>query len=261
MARLPRSPVEALLAQSRSTLDWLRGLPEDAYARSSVLPGWDVRDLVAHLVGVHEGLTGALRRPTGEAAVAVAELVRRCHPAAHDITASAHQTAGTRSGPELVAVLASQLEASARALAEPAPPVVSGRRGPTAGSDLVATRLVEVVAHTDDLSRSLPDHDPAPLLPAALRASTRTLTAILAAQQPGRSVEVRVPPYAAVQCGLSDPGPRHTRGTPPNVVETDAVTFLRLATGRTSWADALASGQVRASGLRADLSAALPLLT
>jgi hypothetical protein len=70
-------------------------------------------------------------------------------------------------------------------------------------------------------------------------------------------VEVRVPPYAAVQCVE---GPRHTRGTPPNLVEMDPVTWVRLATGQTSWADAVASGAVRASGVRADLTAYLPLL-
>ena len=73
-------------------------------------------------------------------------------------------------------------------------------------------------------------------------------------------MEVRIPPYAAVQCGLGDPGPTHTRGTPPNVVETDAVTFLRLATGRLP-GRRRAAGQVHASGFRADLSSALPLLS
>ena len=67
--------------------------------------------------------------------------------------------------------------------------------------------------------------------------------------------------HQAVQCGLGDPGPTHTRGTPPNVVETDALTFLRLATGRQAWSDAVSAGQVHASGLRADLSPALPLLS
>jgi len=74
---------------------------------------------------------------------------------------------------------------------------------------------------------------------------------------PGRSVEVRVPPYAAVQCIA---GPRHARGNPPNVVETDPLTWLRLATGRVSWDQALAAGAVTASGERADLSSELPLL-
>ena len=60
---------------------------------------------------------------------------------------------------------------------------------------------------------------------------------------------------------MGDPGPTHTRGTPPNVVETDPLTFLRLATGRLNWAEAMATGTVHASGLRADLSSALPLWT
>jgi hypothetical protein len=69
-------------------------------------------------------------------------------------------------------------------------------------------------------------------------------------------VEVRVPPYGAVQCVA---GPRHTRGTPANVVETDPVTWVELASGRLAWADALAQGRVHASGSRTDLSPYLPL--
>jgi hypothetical protein len=90
-----------------------------------------------------------------------------------------------------------------------------------------------------------------------LRDAVRLVLAVLADRHPGRSVEVRVPPFGAVQC---IPGPRHTRGTPPNVVETDGVTFLRVATGRLSWADAVASGSISASGNRADLSAYLPIM-
>ena len=90
-----------------------------------------------------------------------------------------------------------------------------------------------------------------------LRAAVRYLLGLLAARAPGRAVEVRVPPYAAVQCVS---GPRHTRGTPPNVVETDPVTWISLAAGRLTWADALSGGHVTASGIRADLSAFLPLL-
>ena len=78
----------------------------------------------------------------------------------------------------------------------------------------------------------------------------------LGTRAPGRSVEVRVPPFGAVQC-LE--GPRHTRGTPPNVVEADAETWLRLATGDQLWAEALAEGRLRVSGTRADLDALLPL--
>lgn len=80
----------------------------------------------------------------------------------------------------------------------------------------------------------------------------------LAARAPGRSVEVRVPPFGAVQC---IPGPRHTRGTPPNVVETDPTTWLRMATGDLAWSEAVESGALRVSGLRADLTPYLPLVS
>ena len=91
---------------------------------------------------------------------------------------------------------------------------------------------------------------------AVVGAAVKTSARWLAQHVPGRSVELRVPPHVAVQC---IEGPRHTRGTPPNVVETDAATWLRLASGATSWADAVAEGTVVASGNRADLSAHLPL--
>jgi hypothetical protein len=91
---------------------------------------------------------------------------------------------------------------------------------------------------------------------AVLGAAVKSSARWLAQQVPGRSVELRVPPFVAVQCV---PGPRHTRGTPPNVVETDAATWLRLATGELSWAEAVSGGRVSASGNRADLSAYLPL--
>ena len=91
---------------------------------------------------------------------------------------------------------------------------------------------------------------------AALRTAVRFTLDELAARAPGRAVEVRVPPAGAVQALA---GPRHARGTPPNVVETDPQTWLALVTGRLDWADAVATGRVRASGARADLAALLPL--
>jgi hypothetical protein len=91
---------------------------------------------------------------------------------------------------------------------------------------------------------------------AVLGAAVKTTARWLAQQVPGRSVELRVPPHVAVQCVE---GPRHTRGTPPNVVETDAGTWLRLATGQVSWGEAVGQGKVSASGNRADLSPYLPL--
>ena len=89
-----------------------------------------------------------------------------------------------------------------------------------------------------------------------LRLLVKHFLAVLETRAPGRSVEVRVPPYAAVQVV---PGVRHTRGTPPAVVELDAATWIDLASGGLTWADALAAGRVHASGERTDLSAYLPL--
>lgn len=78
----------------------------------------------------------------------------------------------------------------------------------------------------------------------------------LVKRAPGRAIEVRIPPYAAVQCGE---GPTHTRGTPPNVIEMDADTWLALANGELNWNDAVESGKVSATGARADLSEYLPI--
>jgi hypothetical protein len=86
--------------------------------------------------------------------------------------------------------------------------------------------------------------------------AVRYLLQLLDEKAPGNSVEVRVPPFGAVQVVQ---GPRHTRGTPPNVVEMNAATWIALATGAETWADAVAAGRVSASGTRADLSPLLPL--
>jgi hypothetical protein len=138
--------------------------------------------------------------------------------------------------------------------------VVHSAAGPATVEDVVALQIVALLLAADDLDRALPGRAPVTLHRGALARCSRTLTAVLAARHPGRSVEVRVPPFAAVQCAIGDPGPRHTRGTPPNVVETDALTFLRLAAGRLGWAEAVRDGRVAASGLRADLSEVMPLL-
>lgn len=91
-----------------------------------------------------------------------------------------------------------------------------------------------------------------------LAASARTVCALLAARHPGGTVELRVPPFAAVQLGIGERG-RHTRGTPPNVVQTDAVTLLRLASGALAWPEAVATHAVRASGVHSDLTAIWPV--
>jgi hypothetical protein len=120
-------------------------------------------------------------------------------------------------------------------------------------ADPVKTR--EAVRALEEWLRD--DTHPAPTradLAAAVRLTARTL----AAQAPGASVEVRIPPFVAVQC-IS--GPRHTRGTPPNVVETDPRTWLLLATGLLAIKDATAAGALRLSGSRAgEIQSWLPLV-
>ena len=80
--------------------------------------------------------------------------------------------------------------------------------------------------------------------------------ALLTERAPGRAIEGRIPPYAAVKCGE---GPTHTRGTPPTVIEMQADTWLALARGETTWSEAMSAGLIVASGVRADLSPLLPL--
>lgn len=116
----------------------------------------------------------------------------------------------------------------------------------------------DLPALTDLVVAGLRRPDPVDPAPAAARLVTRHLLDELAARAPGRAVEVRVPPYGAVQCV---PGPRHTRGTPPAAVEMDPPTWIQLAAGDLAWSAALADGRVSASGDRADLSAYLPLLS
>jgi uncharacterized protein (TIGR03083 family) len=133
--------------------------------------------------------------------------------------------------------------------------VVAVRLGAIHLSSFLVTRCVEGVVHGLDLRAAtgvpdVPDDT-------ALRAVVRTLAMLLTVSAPGRSVEVRIPGHLAVQCVE---GPAHTRGTPGSVVETDAITFIELTTGRVQWADAVSDGRLHASGERSDLSALLPLI-
>jgi hypothetical protein len=100
---------------------------------------------------------------------------------------------------------------------------------------------------------SAPDEVSGDVLGTAVRFSLEELSV----RRPGHHVEVRVPPYGAVQCL---PGSTHRRGTPPNVVETDGSTWLRLVTGGLDWVDAITTGRVIASGAHADLAPVLPYL-
>lgn len=112
-------------------------------------------------------------------------------------------------------------------------------------------------APADTVAAARTAYDAGSATSADLRLLVKHHLAVLQEKAPGNSVEVRIPPYAAIQCIA---GVRHTRGTPPAVIETDAATWLAIATGDLTWADALDSGRVRASGERTDLTSYLPLV-
>jgi uncharacterized protein (TIGR03083 family) len=250
----------AYLAQQELMAEWIGRLPDDAWARQSRLPGWTVAQLAFHTTMTPVTVIDALAAgPSGSKPQSIAaytahwrqaapEIAARDRQAAEGVTVSDVVTRHRQSMTELADVLGTVV----------GDPVVQARRGPIKLSDFMATRINEFVVHSLDLSASVPELEPLPVDRAALGVATRMLTGILAERVPGHSVELRVPPYAAVQCVA---GPRHTRGTPPNVVEVDAMTWVELATGRAEWADAVAAGRVRASGERADISAHLPVLS
>lgn len=263
VARAKPDPAQAHSAYLDGHLiirDWLAALPDYVWALPSVLPGWTVADLAAHIAMVARSVASLERAPRGTAPLTPLAYVGGYAPAADEIAESARTLAGANQAPaEWLAVMDEYVAAADRRLTEigDGNPVVQAPRGPIRLTDYLATRAVELAVHADDLARSVPGVE-APTVPVTItRTAVRTLLDALAERAPGRAVEVRVPPFAAVQCVE---GPRHTRGTPSNVVEMDDMTWLRLATGRMRWVEAMAEGRVRASGDRADLSAHLPLL-
>jgi uncharacterized protein (TIGR03083 family) len=221
----------------------LEALPALDPAADSRVAGWTVREVEAHLTAT----TAGLARIIGADAPPKADT---------DIAGWASATPGLadvadRDAREGVADLAGAVATARAALATAdETQVVQQRTGAHTLHDAVHFRIIEGVVHGLDVGV-----DPDPI---AQRIAVKTLVGVLVARAPGRSVELRIPPYTAVQVVE---GPRHTRGTPPNVVELGPRAFLDLATGRTSWHEAVRDGQVRASGERADLSAHFPLMS
>ena len=247
----------AMLAQYAALADAVAALPDDAFGCPTRLAGWRVAELVAHLTSTLEAVSRYLAAPAPpQPTTTLLEYYSRAAEAAAGVDERARSTAQALPPAALRAALVAVVNQAA-ADCEGAPPdrLVASRLGALPVADFLVTRCLEGTVHGLDLAAALGTE---PVLePAALVTAVRLLAAMLAASAPGRSVELRVPPYAAVQCV---PGPRHTRGTPANVVETDGTTWLELASGRVPWSDALAAGRVVASGTRADLSPYLPLL-
>jgi uncharacterized protein (TIGR03083 family) len=248
----------AMSAQHAALDDVVATLPSEAFGLPTRLGTWTVAELVAH-IGMD---MAAVPRYLGGQPAARAELdgpayVLACHRAAAGVDERVRLMSAEARPAELRHhVHASRLAADeALATADPGF-VVPARLGPIGLADFLATRCLEATVHGLDLAAAAGVD--APMHREAVAITVRLLAGALAAKAPGRSVELRIPPYAAVQ---AVEGPRHTRGTPPNVVETDAVTWLELAPGRVAWDDAVSAGRVSASGERADLSAYLPVLS
>ncbi|WP_030193616.1 maleylpyruvate isomerase family mycothiol-dependent enzyme [Streptomyces sp. NRRL S-87] len=229
-------------------------LTEDQLALPAGLGGWTVRDLAAHIAWAVGSLSAAAARPPA----ATAEVTVQSWPFATEPIRDRIEDAHRNKEAEPLAALYARTGERFSELLD----VLPGDRllglwiGGMTVADFVVTRAVELVVHTDDLNRAL--GGAVPLDRQALATCVRVLADALAVKAPGGSVEVRVPPFAVVQCVE---GPRHTRGTPPNVVETDPLTWIRLATGRLGWAEAVAGARVGASGERADLEAFLPVMS
>ncbi|MET9734254.1 sterol carrier family protein [Streptomyces sp. NPDC006458] len=247
----------AVLAQFGAVRRAVGTLTPDQLALPTRLGDWTVRDLAAHLTMTVAAVSRALDRPEPpKADVALLDYPSVTAPFAEAIADGTRRLADAE--PDLDALYTrTEDELTARLAAAPASRVLDMRAGAMALTDFLVTRTVELVVHSDDLNAAVPGLD-IPFEKQALAACTRLLADALAAKAPGGATEVRVPPYAVVQCVE---GPRHTRGTPPNVVETDPLTWIRLATGRVTWSDARDAAQVSASGERADLSGLLPLMS
>ncbi|MGI5368956.1 hypothetical protein C9J60_19040 [Streptomyces sp. A244] len=246
----------AVLAQFGNVRQAVLGLTPEQLGLPTRLGDWTVRELAAHVTMAVETVSRNLdREEPAKADLALLDWPFATAARAAGIADDTRRLADA--APDLDALYASTAERLARALADaPGSRLLPTRTGALSLADYLVTRTVELVVHTDDLNAAVPGLD-IPYDRQALAACTRLLADALASKAPGGSTEVRVPPYAVVQCVE---GPRHTRGTPPNVVETDPLTWIRLATGRLTWERALHDARVSASGERADLSPYLPLM-
>ncbi|WP_327696396.1 maleylpyruvate isomerase family mycothiol-dependent enzyme [Streptomyces sp. NBC_00459] len=255
----PTKTRTAVLTQYANIRTAIVTLTPDQLALPTRLGDWTVRDLAAHVTMAVETVSRNLDRDEPEKAeLALLDWPFATAARAADIAGGTRELAAAHPDPDSLNALYALTEQrlTQRLATAPGTRRLGTRTGGMTLADYLVTRTVELVVHTDDLNAAVPGLD-IPYDRQALATCTRLLADTLAAKAPGGSTEVRIPPYAVVQCVE---GPRHTRGTPPNVVETDPLTWIRLATGRVQWSDALDKAQVSASGERADLSELLPLM-
>lgn len=234
------SAVRDALARQLAAL--VAGLDQLDPSGPTACEGWTVADLANHMANNLKGLAAVTeRRVEREANAGVAGW-------AANLEAFAGVADGIARGGRLRTrdFVAPALQALDD---HPQDTVVHQATGDHTLRDAAVFRVIEGVVHGLDVGIE-------PERP-ALKLVVKELASVLAVRHPGRSVEVRIPPYAAVQCVE---GPRHTRGTPPNVVEADPVAWVLACCGRASWSQLVRTGRIRASGERSDLSELLPLV-
>lgn len=247
-----------VVEQGRHLADFLVSLRPAEFSRLLHGSSEAVGDVTAHLLLTQNQLLDAIERPTTERPRPLAEVLGGLRLAQHHRDELAADMAEYERGPALATQFHERMQQIAHELQRADLPDVVSTPAPLRMTDLVRMIAVEWVLRSDDLSRAVPGHRSISRHRGAVGDAVRTLADTLRLRHPGQAVEVRVPPYVAVQCGSAD-GPRHTRGTPPTVVECEPIHFIRLCRGRESFADAVRQGHVRASGVRADIAEWLPL--
>ena len=239
----------ALLAEA------VKDLKDKDFKQPTKLHGWNVAALVAHIARNGSTVTGRIERATNAPPETdVLAYLSGMSALADQVKERAAGIGAERKPKELRADVAAAADALAGVDA-PLTTTIPGYAGTLSLGDFLVTRCVEGVAHGLDLKYVT--GVPAAPDPTALKVGVRILAALVERAVPGKAVEVRVPGHVAFQC-LS--GPKHTRGTPGNVVECDPVAFFEVASGRRSWSDAVAMGAIRGSGQRADLTEWLPVI-
>ncbi|MGY1437003.1 sterol carrier family protein [Streptomyces reniochalinae] len=285
----PNRTRRALIQQVEAVTDAAHRLTPAQLVLPSGLPGWDVHHLLVHIAQQIDAIPRQLGRPETDVSTEPppARAPRSPRAAQTPRAPQSPRAPQASQAPQVslsrwalsTATHAERLDAVTRqeaavvvdgparvdqAVADLEPVIESAVRedllvpleaGPMRMLDFTVSRLVELVVHSDDLARATGVR--VALDRQATAATVRVLADALAAKAPGGAVEVRVPPFAVVQ---AVEGPRHTRGTPPSVVETDPLSWIRLATGRLAWGEALEGGRLRAGGERSDLSGVLPVL-
>jgi uncharacterized protein (TIGR03083 family) len=250
----------AALAQWRAVEAMVDDVPDASFELPTRLGEWTVADLIAHLGGNPTHIARLVATPADPDArlIGVVDYYGDDDEAKAAIASRGRSDSAGRTPAQLRKEVHRQTAEAIELVAtlHDDALLTVGEQQTMRLDEYLVSRCVEACIHTLDLAAATGieprlDRD-------AMAATARTLARMLAGQAPGRSVEVRVPPYVAVQCVE---GPRHTRGTPGNVIETDPVTWLELATGRLAWAEARGAGRVSASGERADLTAYLPVLS